>query len=801
MRTQDKVYFEGFTEVIYDDFSYPTTALLAVRALATDQLSGSMPKVTCIVDRGFNTSNPSIVAQNILSLVGADINQGLFDTWAAWCISENFKCNIIFDTEMNVRDVLNIVGMLGRANIIQMGSIYMPIIERVESLPVQRFLFTMGNIIRDSFKEEYLPLADRSNVVEVTYFDETLNYERQAVELYQHGYDESTDTTRKAAVSLYGCTSREQAIRHGRFILHKNRYLTNTVAFEADIDAIACTIGDIIDVSHDVPQWGYSGRLLNIDSVDTWIDTNITLVNGVTATSVNTNYVLLDRKLTLLSGIEYGFAVRLHDDTNITIAIKTTSEITTSTLPIPSSVLVSKFDIYAFGQANRVTKLFRVISISRSSDQRRKISAIEYIPEVYNDTIDNVGISNISSLSTVSYLNINTDTEISTSGKTINIINLSWNGQAIAWDIYQREAYTSIWKLIGNTKNTYFQLKDVMTGGYEFKVGDKIVSISLNQTIMPLADVTNVVSYYQNGVMNIKWDAVIEQYRSPIQYEVRRGVSWANSEVLGIVGVNYLQVDKAGSYWIKAYFLGVDGIAAYSTIEAGITITGDTLVKNVVATWDEYVTGWTGTQTSVVVNSNNLVMPAGTLSGSYEIPVNHIVTLSSPQLCRVSITYSAGGGTSALFDDITDIDTYPNIDGDTTGKWSVKPKIAISQDGTTYGAWQDYAIGDYVGKKFKAGLFIYSLDPTLTVLVDGFKFTVDMPDRIDKGTITIASGGTTITFATPFQAVPNNQITIANAIAGDDVKLTSETTGSFTVQVLNGGAGVARTINYLSQGY
>jgi hypothetical protein len=194
-------------------------------------------------------------------------------------------------------------------------------------------------------------------------------------------------------------------------------------------------------------------------------------------------------------------------------------------------------------------------------------------------------------------------------------------------------------------------------------------------------------------------------------------------------------------------------------------------------------------------------MPAGTLSGSYEIPVNHIVTLSSPQLCRVSITYSAGGGTSALFDDITDIDTYPNIDGDTTGKWSVKPKIAISQDGTTYGAWQDYAIGDYVGKKFKAGLFIYSLDPTLTVLVDGFKFTVDMPDRIDKGTITIASGGTTITFATPFQAVPNNQITIANAIAGDDVKLTSETTGSFTVQVLNGGAGVARTINYLSQGY
>ncbi|MFZ2967915.1 MAG: host specificity factor TipJ family phage tail protein [Sulfuricurvum sp.] len=964
-RTSDKVYFEGFTEIIYNDFTYPNTALLAIRALATDQLSGSMPSVSCVVDRGFGTSNPATAARNIIELVGADVITTAFDEWATWCTGQNFTCNMVFDSEVNVRDALNIVGTLGRANVIQIGSEYMPIIDRVETMPVQRFLFTMGNIIRDSFKEEYLPLADRSNVVEVTYFDETLDYEKQSVEISQYGFDESSDTVRKASVTLYGCTNRTQAVRHGRFLMNKNRYLTNTVSFEADVDAIACTIGDVINVSHDVPQWGYSGRVIDagmahkinklsyservwdnsvwlvgstlanfytvtesndyinpntgsnvakfvaragttelflrknnlalvsgntytasiwlyipaqsgINSyqivndysdanpaysivqsvfnkwvrVDTtvaitanrtladfaikpnlitpvqgftfyacspqlelgalsdyeptntqWCYTQQTYVDGTIATTANTNVVQLDREVTLNASTVYQLVIRQHDDTIVTVSITTNALTITDVVPIPLSVTLEDYDVFAFGETNRVTKLFRVISITRSSDQRRKISAIEYIPEVYNDELDNLGLISASSLTDVSYLNIITDTEISTDGRTINIINLVWGGSAISWDVYQREAYTTTWTLIGNTQNSYFQIKDVMNGSYEFKVGDKIVSQSVTSISYPLADVTNMVSYYQNGNMIITWNQVIERYRSPILYEVRRGVAWNNSEVLGRSNTNQILADTAGTYWVKAYYLGSDGQESYSTNETGLSITGETVLKNVVATWDEYATGWTGTKTNVTVDAGNLKMAAGTPSGTYDIPVGHIITLASPQLCRVSMSYSAGAGTSALFDSIADIDTYANIDGDATGTWSVKPKLAISQDGTTYGAWQDYAIGDYVGKSFKARLEITCNKSEITVIVDGFNFTVDMPDRLDKRTLTTATGGTAVTFTTPFQVKPNTQITIVNATAGDDVKLTAETSGGFTVQVLNGGSGVARTINYLSQGY
>lgn len=802
-RTQDKVYFEGFTEIIYDDFIYPNTAMLSIRALATDQLNGSMPTVSCIVDRGFGTSNPATAAQNILSLNNADINVPAFSEWATWCNTQGFKCNLVFDSEINVRDALNMVGMLGRANIIQVGSEYLPIIDRAETLSTQRFLFTMGNIIRDSFKEEYLPLADRSNIIEVTYFDAALECDRQSVEIYQHGYDESTDTARKASVTLYGCTSRTQAIRHARFMMNKNRYLTNTVSFEADVDAIACTIGDIINVSHDVPQNGFSGRFIEINIIDTWATDHEVLINGVVTTTLNSKYVLLDRELNITAGVEYFLMIRLRNDVFTGVSLKTSNNIITSTIPIPSDLEVEKFVIYAFGEPGRVSKLFRVASISRSSDQRRKISAIEYIPEVYNDSLDTITAPSISSLSAVSYLMLTADTEVASDGRSINVINLLWNGQSIAWDVYMQERSTDTpWMLIGNTQNHYFQLKDVKAGYYSFRVGDKEVSMTVIIARVPLDDVTNLISFYQNNQMVLKWDAVVDDYRSPIYYEIRRGVSWINSEVLGRTTETKLIIDLAGTYFVKAVYRALDGVEAWSVNEETIVISSANILRNVVATHDEYADGWIGTKTNLTIDGSNLTMPAGTTSGTYDIPTAHIVTLSTSQLCRISMRYSASGGDdSILWDSIADFDAWANVDGDVTGAWAVKPKLSISQDGTTWGAWQDFIMGDYVGKAFKARLEVISNDPSITIVIDGFSFTVDMPDRVDKGDFVTATGGTAFSYTYPFQTKPNTQITIVNATAGDDVKLTSESANGFTVKVLNGGVGVARTINYLSQGY
>lgn len=48
--TNDEIHREAINEIVNDQYTYPGVALLAVEALATDQISGGMPTVTSLVD-------------------------------------------------------------------------------------------------------------------------------------------------------------------------------------------------------------------------------------------------------------------------------------------------------------------------------------------------------------------------------------------------------------------------------------------------------------------------------------------------------------------------------------------------------------------------------------------------------------------------------------------------------------------------------------------------------------------------------------------------------------------------------
>lgn len=499
IRTKDTVFFEAFTEIIYDDFTYPNTALLSIRALATDQLSGQQPRVTCVVDRGHGLDNPALAAKNIIQLIGGDVNAAKFTDWADWCVAQNLKCNVVFDAEINVREALNVVSLLGRANVIPIGSEYVPIIDKVESLAVQRFLFTMGNIVKDSFEEDYLPLADRTNVVELTYFDETLDYTRHSIEVYQNGFDESIDSTRKASITLYGCTSRAQAIRHARYMLNKNRYLTNTISFEADVDAIACTIGDVIDVAHDVPQWGYSGRMFNYTAATPsteWVFELGVFVDGVFIDPTTfTTFVKLDRQVTMSAGVDYYLTVKYNsDDSRETLQISSPTTITTDIFPFELNLSkpVEDYMLYSFGTVNRESKQFRVSSITRASDQKRKITCIEYIPEVYDDESDHINVVSVSDLSSVSSLMASTYYRTDIKGISVNVVDITWIGTGIGWSVYSRLVGTTEWIFEGYTTKPNYQIVGVKAGSYEYRVGDKTTT-SIAEALPLAPSISNVV--------------------------------------------------------------------------------------------------------------------------------------------------------------------------------------------------------------------------------------------------------------------------------------------------------------------
>jgi len=93
-------------------------------------------------------------------------------------------------------------------------------------------------------------------------------------------------------------------------------------------------------------------------------------------------------------------------------------------------------------------------------------------------------------------------------------------------------------------------------------------------------------------------------------------------------------------------------------------------------------------------------------------------------------------------------------------------------------------------------------------ILSDFTFIVDVPTLTQSGTnVSIPSGGQAITFANTFNggpgssSVPNIQVTILNSSSGDTAILSSISLSGFTLQIVNGGSGVARNVNYIAQGY
>lgn len=383
---------------------------------------------------------------------------------------------------------------------------------------------------------------------------------------------------------------------------------------------------------------------------------------------------------------------------------------------------------------------------------------------------------------------------------------------------------------IGQTLYLKFVSFNHFTGGLEdiSNVPAYTYNVTGAALAAPLGNPTNLRANYVANILYFYWDTV-DDLRSPIYYEIRRGASWNTAQFIDVLTVREFATVGIGTYWIAALYTTPTGQKIYSDTPAGIIITGAMLVQNVVQTWDEKATGWAGTKINVVVDGDNLrldsqnnilsfsdylaepdILYSGMgvfAQGIYEAPAGHTVTLNSVAACQVSMNWSITGQT--IYDNIltiTDLLAVTDLLGAQFNQYvSARPQIALSQDGTTWGVWQDYAAGVYQAKAYKPRLVVETTDPQVYGFITAFDFSVDAPDRMDNGNaVAILASGSTISYDTAFNSPAaniNTQITIVGASSGDDVVLSAQTQNGFTVQIMNSGVGVARTINWVSQGY
>lgn len=460
-RTSNKIQWEGVSQIIYDDFTYPGKAILGLKALATDQLSGSDPSMTCLITRDWiyawnpdskayekkPANNPAWAAYDILhhcvkygntyEVEGVPkecMDYYAFEAWANQCDANGLEFNYLYDSAMQTLEALQYPARVGRGSIIMIGTKYSCVYDYAAS-PSQ--LFTMANIKKGTFKEEYQDVGDRANALEISFMNKDKDYERDVLTVYGEGYDTQDTSTQPTQIELMGCTSAEQAYKYGKFYLRENKYEIRTVTFDAWTDSIACMVGDVILLQHDITDWGDGGRVKAVDPDSR----TITLDKEI---DVNSDKIIIrDQKTDVL-----------HE-----IAVYS---VTGKQVNVSSTDGVEAGAVYAAGKTGREAKKFKITSISKNDNEMtREITAVEYYDEIYSADLDDV--PEIVRYDTIveppKNLTMTNESYKNASGEKICLVHVSWRNprdiSTIVLEVYNEETHFDDKEEFRGGENTY----------------------------------------------------------------------------------------------------------------------------------------------------------------------------------------------------------------------------------------------------------------------------------------------------------------------------------------------------------
>ncbi|MFO6418988.1 hypothetical protein ACLBKS_02155 [Hylemonella sp. W303a] len=111
-----------------------------------------------------------------------------------------------------------------------------------------------------SFSVHY-DLARTADEVQLEYFDAARNYTWQSVRVQPPGIEVPQATYRESIAGIY---HEAQAAEHARFKLAQSMFGRRSISFELDLLYRIYSANQIIQLSHDLTQWGYGGAVRGI---------------------------------------------------------------------------------------------------------------------------------------------------------------------------------------------------------------------------------------------------------------------------------------------------------------------------------------------------------------------------------------------------------------------------------------------------------------------------------------------------------------------------------------------------------
>ena len=419
-------------------------------------------------------------------------------------------------------------------------------------------IYTPANVIDGLFTYSGSSRNDRHSVALVSWNDPEQNY-KKVVE-----YIEDADLIRKYGIrqsemTAFGCTSRAQAIRTGRWILYTESNESDVISFSVGLDSALVLPGDVIKIQDP----SYAGKR------------NGGRLHSVTATSAE-----LDSEVDLTSGNEATISFRMSDGSVVErqLIVSYSGPRKTVEWNDPLDELPQKNAIWLISEAELAPIIARVVNVQQGDEKNTfTITAVSHQPKKY-DLIEK-GIEFEKDQTTSNPLDVepptnpNVEENATTLGlgyisSTLTVTWLAGKG-CVSYELrWRREGENETdWETNTTTSKT-ITLNDVQKGTYHFMLygiglmGNRSEVVEFyytasGQYVTPL-DVTDFKVIKRPSYLEVTWSPVEDAFA----YEVRCGNSWDNAEVLitSFAGTSFTHYQyEAGVYYYHIRSISASG--------------------------------------------------------------------------------------------------------------------------------------------------------------------------------------------------------------------------------------------------
>ena len=336
---------------------------------------------------------------------------------------KRFRMDIIIDSQQKALDLIVQLCSLFRAYPFYSDKGQVKIVVEKPETPVQ--LFSPGNILEKSFSESWGSRRDIPNIVNVQFDDKERNYTAQTVQAI---VDDAALIAGKPlnpqSIRYFG-VGESYAIRHGRNYQKALKHISNTIKFRSALGSIIRQCGEVIDIAHDVPQWGFGGTVKadfvykgDYDAETAYVVDDAVSYSGseykcILASTgnlpsddtywevVSKSKVKLDRTVTIEAAKSYAVRVDFgkggYEEKLVTDGVGSYTEVNVS---VAFSKTPLPYDIYSFGEVDKVVKPGRIVSLTRLRNGEVEFETPEYNEDIFDDSAVVLPTRKYSSLST-----------------------------------------------------------------------------------------------------------------------------------------------------------------------------------------------------------------------------------------------------------------------------------------------------------------------------------------------------------------------------------------------------------------